>query len=865
MLGFRRRIRRARRLRNARRLGARTEWLEPRQLLTVVSSFESSVLTISSDAGDAIVVSTDGDGVLSVNGNQLVAGDLPLNAADVADLIILGDSAVNTIDVSGVSVNLPISIDGDGSDDIIVVGTLGHADDASADTIDVSPIIGGVQVLINGSDRISIVDLTSSVEIVGSSDNDAFSFNINFFGVPNTSNGLTYNGTTGSDSLVFRGTGFFNSNEVTHTVTGNESGNVGIDSIDVAYVSVADIEDRLSASDRAFVFTDGDDQIVMSHLTAEADGITDITSTSSNVNIEFAQPTNEISIDAGAGNDSVDLLSIDPQFTNPMTIRGRNGDDVIDATLFNLPVTIVGGNGDDEIFGSDFDDKLFGSDGNDALIGNGGNDALNGQDGDDFMSGGTGIDSANGGAGDDVTFWAIDDSIDIIAGGDGIDGLAVFGTTSDDQFTITNVDSRVTIGLTDDPAAAINAGGTEVFLLDLGEGDDHATIGSLVDVSNLVQIDVHGGSGDDLIDGSHFDHASGVLSLEGQDGNDLLTGSAHGERICGGAGDDTITGGAGQDTLLGQLGDDLFVWAHGDGSDTMSGNLGNDRLEVSGSALSDGINIGSALSRFTIDVNAEILNVGTIEAANIEAGSGNDSVFIGDISTVSDLHALRISGNAGDDGINASTAGFAIQAFGGSGDDVLFGGSLNDSLVGNAGNDQLFGGDGDDVLRGGTGNDSVDGGNADDRVFGSSGDDVLIGGAGEDRINAGSGNDGLSGGAGDDILLAQSGDDTAFGGEGNDRILGQTGSDILSGESDDDIIKGGSGEDTIGGGIGNDSLFGNEDDDLILGATGDDSIDAAEGADIVNGGDGQNTIMDTVDQIDVNAFFDFDAMPLPTF
>jgi hypothetical protein len=65
------------------------------------------------------------------------------------------------------------------------------------------------------------------------------------------------------------------------------------------------------------------------------------------------------------------------------------------------------------------------------------------------------------------------------------------------------------------------------------------------------------------------------------------------------------------------------------------------------------------------------------------------------------------------------------NAEGGSGDDVLIGNALDNTLTGNAGNDLLSGSDGDDSLFGGAG---------EDRLSGGQGDDLLDGGAAEDKV-----------------------------------------------------------------------------------------------------------------------------------
>lgn len=81
---------------------------------------------------------------------------------------------------------------------------------------------------------------------------------------------------------------------------------------------------------------------------------------------------------------------------------------------------------------------------------------------------------------------------------------------------------------------------------------------------------------------------------------------------------------------------------------------------------------------------------------------------------------------------------------GGAGDDVLFGGVIEDRLIGNEGNDTLYGGEGHDQLSG-------DGGN--DVLYGNEGADSLRGGDGDDVLDGGIGNDYLDGGAGNDIYV----------------------------------------------------------------------------------------------------------------
>jgi hypothetical protein len=75
---------------------------------------------------------------------------------------------------------------------------------------------------------------------------------------------------------------------------------------------------------------------------------------------------------------------------------------------------------------------------------------------------------------------------------------------------------------------------------------------------------VTGGPANDTIDCSG---ATTVTTINGNDGNDTITGNNLGDTINGGDGNDTITGGTGIDNLNGGL-----------GGDTISGLAGNDTL-----------------------------------------------------------------------------------------------------------------------------------------------------------------------------------------------------------------------------------------------------------------------------------------------
>jgi Ca2+-binding RTX toxin-like protein len=379
-----------------------------------------------------------------------------------------------------------------------------------------------------------------------------------------------------------------------------------------------------------------------------------------------------------------------------------------------------------------------------------------------------------------------------------------------------------------------------------------------------------GGGGDDLVD------AGG--------GDDFIYGGSGGDTLTGGAGDDSIFGQGGQDLLDGGDGEDELVWRGlGDGRDTVIGGNGGDLLSVN---TSDDTNILTVdqdmMDRLVISEGTASVTVdSTVASVNINAGGGNDSVTVNNVSGVG-LMELQINGDAGNDVVDASATALGLlrlEISGGIGDDILtgsqgddvihgnenndmiFGGMGNDTLNGNAGddaadgqggddsidggdgNDNLLGGEGNDFLDGGFGNDFADGGRGDDTLMGGFGNDALIGSFGNDSLDGGIGRDFLAGGTGDDFLDGGRNNDTIRGHSGNDTIVGGHGDDSISGDGGDDELVGGDGDDTIFGGNGNDGLAGNDGNDFLQGDQGSDTISGGDGDDNLIGGGGRDTLL----------------------
>jgi len=151
---------------------------------------------------------------------------------------------------------------------------------------------------------------------------------------------------------------------------------------------------------------------------------------------------------------------------------------------------------------------------------------------------------------------------------------------------------------------------------------------------------------------------------------------------------------------------------------------------------------------------------------------------------------IRFSGGSGADRFTNETS-IRCSTYGGTGNDILIGGSNNDSLHGEDGDDRLSGGDGIDYLYGDGGHDRLSGEDGNDVLFAGSGDDNLLGGAGNDRLVGHGGDDVLSGGSGDDDLHGLDGDDVLYGSDGDDELEGGDGYDRLYGQAGNDYLDGG--------------------------------------------------------------------------
>lgn len=299
-----------------------------------------------------------------------------------------------------------------------------------------------------------------------------------------------------------------------------------------------------------------------------------------------------------------------------------------------------------------------------------------------------------------------------------------------------------------------------------------------------------------------------------------------------------------------------------------------------------GFNFTADRSVFDFTVNIDpiicIWDAGGIDTLNVSGYSTNQT-----ISLVAGTYS-----NVGYMTQNVSIAfGCTIEkAIGGSGDDIITGNEVGNTLDGRVGSDQLFGGAGGDILIGGDGADLLNGGDGLDyasyinalagvtvnigggfSLGDAAGDtfvsieryrlsafaDTFVGSGLTDYAYGAEGNDSLSGGAGIDKLFGQADADTLNGDAGNDILIGGTGADVLNGGADRDtasyetmtvgvtinLFTGVHTGDATGDTFNSiEILWLTAFNDTFTGGTGVDEVRGNDGVDTLNGGDGADIL-----------------------
>ncbi|WP_299493196.1 calcium-binding protein [Acaryochloris sp. IP29b_bin.137] len=333
-------------------------------------------------------------------------------------------------------------------------------------------------------------------------------------------------------------------------------------------------------------------------------------------------------------------------------------------------------------------------------------------------------------------------------------GLSFLGATFEEGnlYKVRITSGNTPIGPDDDPANGVDV----VVIDDLLYGEPQAAETLDGDDDDNVLTGTPGGEFIRGFGGNDAILAFGGNDIaQGGDGNDVISGGDGNDFLEGGSGDDTIIGDKGDDTKLGGDGNDRIIWNDGDGSDRIDGGADLDTVEVNGSPDQGDefvVDAGASDVLFQrVNLGQFELDISTVETLEVNSDGGDDQFTVGDLSKTGLKNVIFNAGDGSDllDGADATTD---LLAVGGSGNDTLTSGSGKDTLMGENGNDILRGGRGADLLTGGAGN------------------DIMFGGRGADDLNGGTGNDVMRGNRGADVFRFES--------------------DLLDGISDIDVIQG---------------------------------------------------------------------------
>ena len=292
----------------------------------------------------------------------------------------------------------------------------------------------------------------------------------------------------------------------------------------------------------------------------------------------------------------------------------------------------------------------------------------------------------------------------------------------------------------DDISVWSNFGSSAITrVLDGGEGNDTISGTNRAGSQTLI-----GGEGNDSINSNNFSF-NGTTLLQGDAGNDTLTGSFAAETFDGGADDDLITGGAGDDTIRG-------------GGESEDGP--GDVAVYSGSR-----------AQYTV--------VGDQSGLQVIHNAGSDGTDV-----LTDVEVLRFS----DGDLLVATGFTGVNLVGTTSDDnglqgnpeALVGTILNDTIEGLAGKDSIVGLDGEDTLIGDEGADTIEGGGQNDSIQGGDGDDSIEGGTGDDTLEGGTGLD-VAVYAGNSADFLVTGDETSSIVTDQNPLDGDEGTDSLTG------------------------------------------------------------------------------------
>lgn len=435
-------------------------------------------------------------------------------------------------------------------------------------------------------------------------------------------------------------------------------------------------------------------------------------------------------IDGGSGSDTIAVAGIINLTTNA---RVNNVENVtlgsgasVTLTGQSEPFNITASSGNETVVGGTGNDTITGGAGADSLVGGSGNDLINvtdtASDGNDTIKGEGGNDTITVAAGQTIVFTANDNNIMLVENITLATGASVTLTGQAEGFNITGSTGNETVVGSNGIDIIVGAGGNDS--LSGGNGNDTFVFSS---AAEFTQATVIGGLATDKL---QFNNLTNALTLADADfanvtefeefqstGSGLTTitlgaissaAFSTGITISSTAGTLNLQGAlssvaltvsngtSNNDTLIGGIGNDSFRGANG--ADILVGGSGNDTLFGQGGA--DSLEGGDGDDRFLFSSSPE-------DAPNdtIVGGNGSDELYIGGLAIVFAPTDANITGveniNFGSSGtvdLTGQTESFNIFTSTPGAFQTIVGGSGNDTITSDGGNDNVRGGPGADTI-----------------------------------------------------------------------------------------------------------------------------------------------------------------------
>jgi Ca2+-binding RTX toxin-like protein len=629
-------------------------------------------------------------------------------------------------------------------------------------------------------------------------------------------------------------------------------------------------------------------------------------------------------IDGGPGVDSLSFANLDS------AIDANLANGTIQFSTFMQAVSNV-----ESIVGTDYNDRLTGDAFDNTLSGGSGNDILEGSGGGDNLSGGTGddlyravdiadlvLEEANAGVDTvetDLASYTLPDQVEHVVA-TSLSPQTIVGNMSDNRFSSLNGGHAFT-GLDGDDVFIVQAGDM-VIETEFG-GDDRIetsltlyvlpdNVETLIGTAPIAQ-DLHGNILDNFLQGG-----IAVDSLVGLGGNDIYAVGS-GDRVIEAIGEgidlvvtsltsyalpDSVENLTGTSSSAQSLqGNDLDNIIRGSATGNLfAGGAGNDVYFVrSSDRVWEAANAGfdlviTSLATYTLTANVENLTgtgtsgqklvgnsednviVGSLGVDTLIGRGGNDTYYVNDSrdfvdELVSEGHDLVLTS------VSYSLAGRAVNA-----EDLIVsdplsssalflqGNSLDNMIIGSAGDDELDGSLGADILTGLGGNDVYIVDSASDQIVegASNGIDHVVATVNytlatnvsvevlRTQNNNGTNPFNLTGNNLVNTVIGNAGNNFLDGGGGNDQLFGLGGDDTYVVDNIDDLISEqiGMGQDRVLASISyrlpadeeierlealdpfatsNLVLTGNSFANQIIGNAGNNELDGGGGADLLSG------------------------------